>query len=376
MDERDTLKSPKVLRSGITTGSCAAAATKAALLVWRGETVTAVKIISPQGREIPVEVAQAQVISGGGRAVVVKDSGDDPDITHGVAVIVDVLPNDSGEVTICGGEGIGRVTKPGLAVPVGEPAINPGPRQMIIQAVRDVLPPEKGAVVTVAIPGGEKLAARTLNPVLGIVGGLSVIGTTGIVEPMSEEAFKNSLTPQISVVKALGYDSIIFVPGKIGQNVAINRYGLPADAVVQTSNFIGHMLEAAVGYGMKQVLLFGHLGKIVKVAAGIFHTHNRMADARLETLAAYAAAIGGSQESVKMILECTTTEAAMPVVSHYGLEAVYPLLAQRASLRAERYLFGDLQVGTVIVTLQGEILGMDERAREIGGSLGWNIKSL
>ncbi|HWR40035.1 MAG TPA: cobalt-precorrin-5B (C(1))-methyltransferase CbiD [Patescibacteria group bacterium] len=376
MNEGREPKPEVVLRSGITTGSCAAAAAKAALLAWRGEAAAAVTIVSPQGRNIPVAVAQSQAIRGGGRAMVVKDAGDDPDITHGVSIIAEVIPDDSGQILICGGEGVGHVTKPGLSVPVGEPAINPGPRQMITQAVRDILPSERGAVVTVSIPGGAKLAARTLNPVLGIVGGLSVIGTTGIVEPMSEEAFKNSLTPQISVVKALGYEAIVFAPGKIGQNIAINRYGMPADAVVQTSNFIGHMLEGAVRYGFKQVLLFGHLGKIVKVAAGIFHTHNRMADARMETMAAYAAAMGASREAVNEILVCSTTEAAMPLISRYQLEAVYSVLAERASLRAERYLFGDLQVGTAIVTLQGDILGLDDRAREIGGSLGWNIESL
>jgi cobalt-precorrin-5B (C1)-methyltransferase len=241
-------------------------------------------------------------------------------------------------------------------------------------AVESVLPPDCGAIVTISIPGGRELASRTLNPAMGVVGGLSILGTSGIVHPMSEEAFKNSLTPQISVVKALGYERIVFAPGKIGQDIAVKRYQLPADTVIQTSNFIGHMLEAAVEYHMQQVLLFGHLGKLCKVAAGIFHTHNRMADGRLESIAAYAASLGGSQQAVQQILACTTTEAVLPIIKEHGLEAVYTVLAERASFRAERYVFGDLQVGTVFVTLQGEILGMDTTAREIGGRLGWNIK--
>jgi len=266
------------------------------------------------------------------------------------------------------------VTKPGLSVAIGEPAINPGPRKMIMQAVRDVLPAGFGAIVTISIPDGQRLAKRTLNPTLGIIGGLSIIGTTGIVEPMSEEAFKNSLSPQINMVKALGYDQVVFAPGKIGQDIAINRYGIPAETVIQTSNFIGHMLESAVFYKMKKVLLFGHLGKLVKVAAGIFHTHNRMADARFETLAAYMAAEGAPQQAILEILACNTTEAAMPIIAHYKLQSVYGVLAARASARSKRYVFDDLIVGTVIVTLQGDILGLDDTAREIGGSLGWNIK--
>lgn len=370
----------KNMRKGITTGTCAAAAAKAAVLSWCGQDPAFVDVVSPQGQVIHVPVAASERTVNGGRASVIKDAGDDPDITNGITVMSEVeikailVRSDEARVTIQAGAGVGTVTKPGLAVPVGEPAVNPGPCHMITQAVRELLPDGHEAVVTVSIPGGEKLAARTLNPVLGITGGLSIIGTTGIVEPMSEEAFKNSLTPQISVVKELGYDRIIFVPGKIGQNIAVNRYSLPAETVVQTSNFIGYMLESAVQYGMKQVLLFGHLGKIVKVAAGIFHTHNRMADARMETIAAYMAANGAPGQAVREVLACTTTEAAMPVIAAYGQTDLYNILAERASLRAMRYVFGDLTVGTAIVTLQGEILGLDDRAKEIGGSFGWNIK--
>ena len=364
----------KKMRTGITTGTCAAAATMAAILSWLGKPPDTVDVVSPQGKRIHVAIDSCRKLDHGGEATVIKDAGDDPDVTHGTTIQVEIeIQKDTSNI-IEGGLGVGVVTKPGLSVPVGEPAINPGPRKMILQVLKDVLPVGYGATVRVSIPDGERLAQRTLNPTLGIVGGLSIIGTTGIVEPMSEEAFKNSLSPQINMVKALGYDHIVFAPGKIGQDIAINHYGIPAETVIQTSNFIGHMLESAVHYQMKKVLLFGHLGKIVKVAAGIFHTHNRMADARMETLAAYMAAAGAPQEAILEILACTTTEAAMPIITFYKLQSVYDVLAQRASARAERYVFGDLMVGTVIVTMQGDILGIDDRAREIGGSLGWNIK--
>lgn len=366
--------SQKKLRTGITTGTCAAAAAQAAVLAGLGRPPAAVAVVLPDGRSLPVAVAAAVATAAGGEASVIKDAGDDPDITDGATITAAVELTPEPDIVIRAGPGVGTVTKPGLAMAVGQPAVNPVPRRMIEQAVRGALPAGQGAVVTISIPGGEKLAGRTLNPALGITGGLSIIGTTGIVEPMSEEAFKNSLTPQIKVVKALGYDAIVFVPGRIGQDSAVGRYGLPADRVVQTSNFIGHMLESAASLGMRRVLLFGHLGKIVKVAAGVFHTHNRMADARLETIAAYAAAEGAPAGAVREILACATTEAAMTVIARYALERVYRVLTERASARAERYCFGDLEVGTVIVTLAGDILGMDERAKEIGGSMGWNIK--
>lgn len=362
------------MRSGITTGTCAAAAVKAALLAWSGKTSTALEVLSPQGQIIQVKIATSEQFGSGGKASVIKDAGDDPDITNGTIIVAEVEVKKNTDIIIQAGIGVGIVTKPGLSIPVGQPAINPGPRTMILQAIQDVLPAGYGVVVTISIPEGERLAKRTLNPTLGIVGGLSIIGTTGIVEPMSEEAFKNSLSPQISMVRALEYDQVVFVPGKIGQDIAINRYHIPAETVIQTSNFIGHMLESAVHYGMKRVLLFGHLGKLVKVAAGIFHTHNRMADARFETLAAYMAAQGAPQQAIQEVLACNTTEAAMPIITQYQLQDVYRVLAQRASLRAERYVFDDLKVGTVIITLKGDILAIDDTAREIGGNLGWNIK--
>lgn len=363
----------KKLRSGITTGTCAAAAAKAAVLAWRGQTPYDVEVTTPQGIVLTVKIASSAGSAAGGQATVIKDAGDDPDITNGVEITVSVEVVNETTITIKAGKGVGTVTKPGLSVPVGQPAINPGPQRMITQAIRDVLGDDLGATVTISIPNGETLAKRTLNPILGVVGGISVIGTTGIVEPMSEEAFKNSLTPQISVVKALGYDDIIFVPGKIGQDIAV-KCGLPQTLIVQTSNFIGHMLESAAHYKIKRVLLFGHLGKLVKVAAGIFHTHNRVADGRLETLAAYMAANGAPRKAVQEILSCITTEAAMPIIDKYSMNSIYNVLATRASVRAERYVFGDLKVGTVIVTMAGEILGLDDTAREIGGSMGWSIK--
>lgn len=365
----------KKMRFGFTTGSCAAAGTKAALLACLGKEASSVEVCSPQGEKILIPIQSVVLTPYGAKATVIKDAGDDPDITNGVAIIVEVkIKPERSDVILEAGKGVGRVTKPGLCVPVGEPAINPGPSKMMRYAVLEVLGEHRGCEIIVSIPEGEVLAKRTLNSTLGIEGGLSIIGTTGIVHPMSEEAFKTSLSPQIHVAKALGYDTIVFVPGKIGEEIAINKYSLPKNAVIQTSNFVGYMLEAAVEAGVKQILLFGHLGKLVKVAAGIFHTHNRVADARLETISAYLAASGASSVAVQEILDCTTTEAALSVIERYQMARVYPLLASRASLRAERYVFNDLQVGTVLITLKGDILGLDDRGRAIGGHLGWNIK--
>lgn len=370
----------KELRGGYTTGACMAAGVKAALhYMTEGDRLQSLILTALDGTPLTIPVKAIEPLGDpsvdGVRVEIIKESGDDPDITNGASVftITRLKPEQSG-VTYHAGEGIGHVTKPGLQVPVGEPAINMGPRKLVQTVVDELLGPGAGVDVEVSIPAGTELAKRTLNPILGVVGGISVIGSTGVLRPMSEEGFKNSLVPQIDVAMAMGYDAIVFVPGKIGETQAV-KHGIHEQVIVQTSNFIGFMLEAAEQRGVKELLLFGHIGKLAKVAAGVFHTHNRVGDARLETMAAYGAMHGLPSEGVKRVLESITTEDAMSVFSEYHLEKVYDVIARRASERAMRFVFGNIKIGTVLVTLKGEVLGMDENAKVIGQKLGWDMNN-
>lgn len=364
----------KVLRGGFTTGACVAAGAKAAALFYQGTSVNQIEIKALDGTMLTIPVKAICEDSAGIKVEVVKDSGDDPDITNGASILTTLsLRDDAGGIRYEAGEGVGHVTRPGLSVPVGEPAINPGPRKLVAEALKDVFGFVPDCIVRVDVPEGSSLAKKTLNPVLGVQGGISIIGTTGVLRPMSEEAFKESLVPQIDVAIAAGFKTLIFVPGKIGERIA-TEHGLPQEAIVQTSNFIGHMLEAAAERGLEQIMLFGHIGKLSKVAAGVFHTHNRVGDGRMEAIAAYSAAAGMPADGVKRILSAATTEEALPVIEEYGLESVYDDLAARASLRAQRFVFDELSVGTVLVTLGGNLLGMDETGRKIGDDFGWNIK--
>ena len=265
---------------------------------------------------------------------------------------------------------MGTVTRPGLQIPVGSPAINPVPEWMIKTAVSEVLPGNTGCMVTISVPGGEKAAGRTLNPRMGIVGGISILGTTGIVRPMSEDAFKDSLAPLIDLSLAAGYQSVLLTPGRLGYRWAL-EYGLPEKAVVEMSNFVGFMLQACAAKGIKKVLLWGHHGKLVKVAAGIFHTHSRVADARGETMAALAASRGGDRETVQSLLACNTTEAMVEILREKELPEVLQLAAQRASVRAAEYVGGKLIVGTALLSMTGKLLAADQQARAIGSELGW-----
>jgi len=359
------------LRSGISTGASAAVAARAAaLLLFHGESRERVVIENPLGQSIEAPVAGLVKNGGSARAVVIKDGGDDPDVTHGLEIVVEASCAAEG-ISIRGGPGVGVVTRPGLQVAVGEPAINPVPRKMIAGAVADLIPPGKGLVLVVSVPRGEEVASRTLNPRLGIVGGISILGTTGIVRPMSEEAFKKSLEPLVDMAVAAGHRKVVLTPGRMGVRLAVEKHGFPADAVVEMSNFVGYMLDVCADRGLEAVLLWGHHGKLVKIAAGIFHTHSRVADGRLETIAAHAGAAGAPAGLIEKILASPTAEEALGLLLENGLGAVLETIAARASARAEEYTRGRLKAGTVLLGLNGSILGFDGTALAIGREMGW-----
>lgn len=368
------LKQDKNLRWGYTTGTCAAAAAEAALVkLLLGESLAEAPVELPGGGILQVPIKSVSIDGQCARAEVVKDAGDDPDVTHGISIFAEAILLPGGDIEITGGRGVGRVTKPGLAVPVGEPAINPVPRQMIVQAARKVLPYGTGARITISVPAGETLAGKTLNGRLGIVGGISILGTSGIVRPMSEEAYLDSLIPQIDQALALGHKVMVLTPGGMGANKA-KELGFPEDAIIQTSNFIGAMLKECSLRQVEGILLFGHIGKLIKVAAGVFHTHSRVADARRETLAAHAAMCGAPRELILKIMELNTVEASIELMQEHGLMKVYESIAQWASKRALEAAGDKVRVGTVVYALTGEILGYDHEALSLGRELGWQVK--
>lgn len=361
------------LRKGITTGTCAAAAAKAAIeLLQNGRSLSEVEITLPGGSNIVVPIKETTINNQIATATVIKDGGDDPDVTHGTDIIATVERND--KYALLGGVGVGQVTKPGLAIQPGQPAINPVPRRMIEAAVREVIP-SGNVKITISVPKGEELARRTLNPKLGILGGISILGTTGIVEPMSEEAYKNSLIPQIDIAAAHNHDSIVFVPGKMGERSVLKYLDLPQEQVAQTSNFIGFMLEEAVQRGFKNILLWGHVAKLIKVAAGNMHTHNRVSDARFETLTAYAA-LAGRGDLAGNILNCNTAEEAISLLKQEGLEEVLFKTADRAALRAQEFLFNDAKVAVVFTDLKGDVLSHSANLRTFLEEVKWQKKSM
>jgi cobalt-precorrin-5B (C1)-methyltransferase len=357
----------RVLRYGNTTGACAAAAAKAAVIALLGEPVDRVGVPSPIGVRFEIFVKQSKKLSNDTAvATVVKDAGDDIDATDKLEISATAKLTDDGKVTIKGGVGIGIVEKPGLPVAIGEPAINPTPRRMIEESVKEALPKGKGVEITLNIPEGEKVAKKTLNAKLGVVGGLSVLGTTGVVKPLSLEACRRSLVPQIDVALAKGYTRIFMVPGNIGDRIARKLFNPPEDAIVQTGDFMGYMLDKAVEKGVKEIILLGHPGKLVKLAANIFNTHHKVADARNEVIAAYAGAVGADSQVLNRILQSNTTEEAITILKEANLlKQTFDRIAEKVSARVSDRVEKKAKISVIMVSLDGVVLGTDENARSI-----------
>jgi cobalt-precorrin-5B (C1)-methyltransferase len=359
-------------REGYTTGSCAAGAAKVACLLLRGDYLAEqVEIPLPNSARLTMPIQWAESGYPEARASILKDGGDDADITHGLEIqAIARYISPQGEVRIRGGQGVGTVTKKGLALSVGESAINPVPRKMIREAVREVFPQEELEII-IEVPSGEAATLRTLNSRLGIIGGISILGTSGIVRPMSEEAFKTSILPELDQAVAYGHKTIVLTPGHYGYRVATERFKVPAEAVIQMSNFVGFLLEEAAYRGIEQVILLGHIGKLIKVSGGIFHTHNRVADARMEILLAHAALAGIKLDTLKHLAEYPTTEGATSELLLLGEQRLLHHLAHLASERAKVFTFGRLGIGTVMTLLNGQPVGWDFEARKIMEEQGW-----
>lgn len=349
----------KKLREGVTTGTCAAACALASVL-WQtgGQCPENVSVDTPAGRRVRMEITAGKYAE----CAVVKDAGDDPDITDGCVVrAFVVIGKEDGNVTFEGGDGIGTVTLPGLKVPVGEPAINPVPRQMIETHIRKVIG-RKSARVVISIDDGERLAARTFNPRLGIVGGLSVLGTTGIVRPMSEEAVKDSLSAELSVRRAASAH-LVFVPGNGAEKVLRQIYGpMP---FVQISNYVGYMLDQAVQMETKTILLAGFAGKLVKVAADIMNTHSHVADGRRETVCTFAALAGADRKIIRQLYDSVTTAEMVRIIRQAHLEKIWQQIAQKAEEKCSLRTGGKIDIAVMLLDEHGGVLGQSANIENV-----------
>ncbi len=362
----------KLLRCGYTTGSCAAAAAKAAATMLLSEKeMHTITLEIPKGLKLSLDVLDVQMSPDSASCAIQKDAGDDPDVTDGILVYARVSRTAEG-IEITGGEGVGRITKPGLDQPVGESAINSTPRRMIVDSVSGVCEAygyTGGVRVCIYIPGGDKLANRTFNPRIGIEGGLSVIGTTGIVEPMSNAALIDTIRLEIRQLAATNTKSILLTPGNYGEAFARETLGLSMKNHISCSNFIGDAVDAAVENGFSHILFVGHIGKLVKLGIGITNTHSLNGDGRMETLLACALTAGAELPLLRGIVASVTTDGALALLSNARLlKETMAVLGGRIDGCLKRRVPDNVTIGYVCFAnaeKSGGVLAQSDGAEEL-----------
>ena len=366
MLEKYVSKGSKKLRCGFTTGTCAAAASAgAARMLLSGKVIENITVITPSGNSVTVGLTDIKKENDYVSCAVQKDSGDDPDVTDKILVYSTVSYEKSG-ITVDGGEGVGRVTKKGLKQQIGEAAINPVPRKMIEEQLKTAAADysyDGGLKAVISVPMGTQIAKKTFNPRLGIEGGISILGTTGIVEPMSEQALIDTISVELDVRKAQNEEFIIVTPGNYGQDFLRDNLGIAVDKCVKCSNFIGDTIDMCIEKGFKSMLLVGHIGKLSKLGCTIYNTHSRYADGRMEAFALCAALCGAEREVLENILGCITTDAALEILKKEGIfDETIKMLEKRIDRSLKLRAKGSIEIGMITFSEEYGILCKTENA--------------
>lgn len=364
------------MKFGFTTGSCAAAGAKAAAyMLLTGKIKEKISILTPKGLVFNAAIVDIARSEKEVSCAVIKDGGDDPDVTTGAHIVskVSFLAENRGGaqpyIKITGGKGVGLVTKPGLDQRPGDFAINHVPRSMIEKEVLEVCGLcgyDGGLAVQISVPEGEELAEKTFNPRLGIKGGISILGTSGIVEPMSAQALKDTIKVELNQQKALGYAIAAVSPGNYGIEFMRSEFGFDLDKSVKCSNFIGDTIDMAADAGFKKMLLTGHIGKLVKLSGGMMNTHSREGDCRMELMAAAAVKSGCKIDDVRQILDCVSTEEACRILKKCGkLEKAMSYLMERIMFYLDRRAGERIEIGCMVYCNEFGLLCKSENASDL-----------
>ena len=360
-------RDPKGQRQGFTTGACAAAAAKGATRVLvLGGLLDAIESTLPNGRKHTFLLERCERAGDRATCSVVKDGGDDPDCTHGAEIVADVLLSDALGVELRGGEGVARVTKPGLGLDVGSPAINPVPRRNITEMVNEELarsPVRRGAVVTISVPGGEEMARQTINARLGLLGGISILGTTGIVKPYSTAAYKASVVQAIDVARERGVETLVLTTGGKSEAYAMRLFPeLPEDAFVQVGDFVGVGVRHAARRGARRAVVVGMTGKLSKMADGKTMTHAAGSEVNMALLAAVAASLGAPESVVEQIRAANTARHVLELAQREGIAGLAGALCARAAEKLATHAGGKVEVHVILVDFDGKTLGRHPEA--------------
>lgn len=364
LEGKYVIKNNKKLALGYTTGSCATAAAKAAItMLLSGKQVPYVGIETPKGISLYLEVLESIRKGKTASCAIRKDAGDDPDVTDQALIFAEVSlgkEKDKLHIFLDGGKGVGRVTKPGMEQEIGQAAINKVPRQMIREAVEEVCKEYgyQGEVfVVISVPEGERLAQKTFNPRLGVLGGISILGTSGIVQPMSEESLIASIRLEMSMLRSNGADYLVISPGNYGTDYMTSHYPVKGEKIVKCSNYLGETIDMAIELGYKGILFVSHVGKFIKPAGGIMNTHSRNSDSRMEILAANAIRAGADLETVKRVLDAVTTEDGLDLLAKEGyMEATMQLVMEKIYFYLNNRAYSNLELGILVFSnVYGEL---------------------
>lgn len=370
LEDLYVIRGQKKLRFGYTTGSCAAAACKgAARMLLGGEEVRIVELMTPKGILLSLPLEEVAREESAVSCAVRKDGGDDPDTTNGLLIFARVEKTQTPGISLEGGTGVGRVTKPGLIQKIGEAAINPVPREMILREAEGVCRSygyTGGLKVTISVPEGEEAAKKTFNPRLGILGGISILGTSGIVEPMSEAALIESIRVEMRQRHAQGEDYILATPGNYGADYLREHMSLPYEKNIKCSNYVGETIDMAIDMGVKGILFVAHIGKFIKVASGIMNTHSHSADARMETIAANAIRAGAPLGCASAVLEASTTDEALEILVRYEmLEKTMEQILERMQYYLNHRSYSQILLGAVVFNNTIGYLGQTKDAAQL-----------
>ncbi len=364
----------KKMRRGYTTGSCATAATKAgAIMLVMQKPLENICIITPNGTELNLKINNIDIKSDSVTCSITKDSGDDPDITNGIEIFATVTYNENFEFSVIGGEGVGIVTKAGLNQSVGQHAINSTPRLTITNALKEVADDynlTQGLISKISVPKGEEIAQKTFNPRLGIVGGISILGTSGIVEPMSEKALIDTIKSVVNVQKSEGRKTLLITPGNYGKDYLKLNYEFKDETSIKISNYVGESLDYIAEQGFEKVLLVGHAGKLFKLAGGLFNTHSKYGDCRAEIVCASAVKCGVGLDTLSKILDSVTVDEMLLQIEDIDKrKAVVNRIVDRMYDNLNRRTFGKVKVEFIVFTQKLGFLGESPFARDFANQI-------
>lgn len=363
-------KNHKKLRFGYTTGSCAAAASKASIIMLLSKkTIKKIQIMTPKGILLNLNVLDITFGEDFVKCAIKKDSGDDPDVTNGILVYSKVQFSKDKDIIIDGGMGVGRVTKDGLQCKKGSAAINKVPREMIYKEVKNVCEEfeyKEGLYVEISIPEGVEIAKKTFNPRLGIEGGISILGTSGIIEPMSEKALIDTIKVEMKQLKVNGAEYLLITPGNYGESFSRENMEINIENSLKCSNFVGETLDYACEIGVKGILFIAHIGKFIKIAGGIMNTHSKNADCRMEILAAHAGVCGANSKTIKAIMNCITTDEAIEILEKEGLkDKTMKSISKKIDFYLKNRIKNEFLVGAVVFSNKYGILCETEDVKEL-----------